>query len=115
MKKILLSNISQENSDNTFIINYNRLIKRGWPHFDNSMILCLRLMNILRIPEVCIAGFDGFKNDYSLSYSDTGLPSLNTSGDWVGLNEEIRDMFMDFRESTEESMNIRFITDSYFA
>ena len=114
MKKVLLSNVRQEGSEDTLIINFNRVIKRGWPHFDNSMILLLRLMNLLRIPEVYIAGFDGFKDEYSMSYSDVKLPSLNTTGDWVGLNREIKEMFDDFRSQTAETMQIFFVTESYF-
>ena len=50
MMRVLLSNVAQEAEDRELIINFNRVIKRGWPHFDNSMMLCLRLMNLLRIP-----------------------------------------------------------------
>ena len=114
MTRVLLSNVAQEAEDRELIINFNRVIKRGWPHFDNSMMLCLRLMNLLRIPEVSIAGFDGFKDEYQESYSDAKLPSLNTTGDWVGLNKEIREMFQDFKSSTAHSMKIEFVTDSYF-
>lgn len=114
LPRILLSNVPQEGSDLELVINFNRVIKRGWPHFDNSMMLCLRLMNLLRIPEVAIAGFDGFKDEYRESYSDAKLPSLNTTGDWVGLNREIREMFQDFRSQTAHSMKIEFVTKSYF-
>ena len=70
--------------------------------------------DLLRIPEVAIAGFDGFKDEYRESYSDAKLPSLNTTGDWVGLNREIREMFQDFRSQTAHSMKIEFVTKSYF-
>ena len=59
--KILLSNVRVSGDEKEKIVNYNLVIKRGWKHFDNAVILCLRLMNKLNVSDVVIAGFDGFK------------------------------------------------------
>lgn len=37
--KILLSNIKTEPDENEYIINFNRVIKRGWEHFDNAIVI----------------------------------------------------------------------------
>lgn len=113
-KRIVLSNIKTEADDNEIVVNFNRAIKRGWPHFDNAVICCLRLMNQLNIKNIAIAGFDGFKTKYNESYADESLPTLNPDNKWDELNNEIKEMLSDFVESTKGKMNIKFVTESYF-
>lgn len=113
-KKIISSNIKVVAQENEWIVNFNQLIKRGWEHFDNSGLMCLRLMNRLRVQKVLIAGFDGFGNSYEESYADLSLPHINPGKKWEELNEEIRDMLEDFRIMTEGRMEIRFLTASAY-
>lgn len=114
--KILLSNIKTKEEEGAceYIINFNMVIKRGWEHFDNAMILCLRLMNKLRQKKIAIAGFDGFKTEYNESYADISLPTLNPDNKWDDLNEEIKDMFQDFFMATRDTLSIVFVTESLF-
>ena len=113
-EKILLSNIKSKADSGEHIVNFNRAIKRGWEHFDNAVICCLRLMNKLNIKNIALAGFDGFKENYSESYADVALPSLNPKKNWNDLNEEIKSMFTDFALSVKDKMKITFLTDSLF-
>lgn len=113
-KKILLSNIKTEPGADETVINFNYAIKRGWPHFDNAVICCLRFLGKLRTEKVLLAGFDGFKHQYNESYADESLPTLNPDGKWDELNEEIKEIFLDFRMSVKESMDIEFVTPSIF-
>lgn len=112
--KILTSNIKTTGKEKEFIVNFSLLIKRGWEHFDNSTILCLRLLNRLHVKSVALAGFDGFSNEYAESYSDISLPNLNPKNEWQELNQETTEMFCDFRDMTTESMKINFVTESKF-
>lgn len=114
MKKILLSNIVADQNENDFVINFNRVVKQGWDYFDNAVINCLRLLNILQVKNVAIAGFDEFKDHYNETYADPSLPAVNPEGDWEKLNAEILDMFIDFKKTAGDSMNIEFITASAF-
>jgi len=111
-KKILLSNIKKEAEDNELIVNYNKAIKRGWVHFDNAVICALRLLDRLHIKDVYIAGFDGFSNVYNESYADESLPTLNPGNKWDELNDEIKNMFDDVKNTT--GLNISFLTQSIF-
>lgn len=112
-KKILLSSVKPKGYEDEIVVNFSRAIKRGWPHFDNAVICCLRLLNSIGIDNVSIAGFDGFKTEYNESYADESLPTLNPEGKWDELNNEIRDMFKDV--SMESSFKqITFLTDSIF-
>lgn len=113
-KKILLSNIKNEAADGECIIGFNSVIKRGWEHFDNAAICAFRLIDRIGISSVAIAGFDGFKNVYNESYADAYLPSLNPSNQWDALNEEITEIFTDFKKNAVNCKNIYFITESLF-
>lgn len=112
IKRILLSNVKNSGSENEYIVNFYRAVKRGWPHFDNAVICALRLMDRLHAQNVYIAGFDGFKDAYNESYADEYLPTLNPSGKWDELNAEIKDMYRDVKESTK--LKIEFLTESMF-
>lgn len=113
-EKILLSNIKNETKEKEIVINYNGVVKRGWPHFDNAVISCLRLMNKLHIANVSVAGFDGFSKNYNESFADKSLPSLYQIDDWDELNEEIAEMFQDVKSTSNHIKNIQFLTSSIF-
>ena len=113
-ERFLLSGIKTKADEQEQIFNFERVIKRGWPHFDNAVIVCLRLAALLGVRDVLIAGFDGFKTKYNESYADENLPTLNPDNRWDELNEEILSMVQDFRASAGKDMNLRFLTDSYF-
>lgn len=111
-RKILLSNIKNAPEEKEYIVNFNRAIKRGWPHFDNAVICALRLMDRLHVKDVYLAGFDGFKNVYNESYADESLPTLNPGNKWEELNVEIKEMFNDVKETSK--LNISFVTESIY-
>ncbi|MBQ9604386.1 MAG: hypothetical protein IJR45_03130, partial [Firmicutes bacterium] len=100
--------------ENEFVMNFNRAIKRGWPHFDNAVICCLRLMNQLNIKNIAIAGFDGFKTGYNESYADPFLPTLNPGKKWEELNNEILSMFTEFKRGAKHCRSVEFVTESFF-
>ena len=113
-KKILLSSIKTEGAEGELILNFNRAIKRGWPHFDNAVISALRLLNSIGAKKVAIAGFDGFRHAYNESYADPSLPTLNPDNRWDELNVEISAIFEDVLSSTRGSMESSFVTESLF-
>ena len=112
VQKILLSNIKTSPEEKEMIVNFNRVIKRGWKHFDNAVINALRLLDKLHVQKVSLAGFDGFKHKYNESYADAALLTLNPDNKWDELNEEINDMFQNFKASS--NMKIAFLTESIF-
>lgn len=113
-KKILLSNIKTKPEEEEYIVNFNRAVKRGWEHFDNAVICCLRLLDKLQVENIVIAGFDGFKTKYNESYADPALPTLNPDNRWDELNEEIKNMFLDIKRTAKRIRSIQFLTESYF-
>lgn len=91
-------------------LNYNTLIRRGWVHFDNSVIMCLRFLDILGISKVMMAGFDGFNSREDINYVSTVLELSSSNSD--SLNSEISQMLEEF--SRHKRMKIEFITPSRF-
>lgn len=112
-RRIILSNI-KDKSENESVLNYSRVIKKGFKYFDNAMIVALRLCDMLEIENVSIAGFDGFKHQYNESYADVLLPTLNSEGKWDELNDEIKAMYKDFYEKKRHIKSITFVTESIF-
>ena len=114
IKRIIVSRIKTHADDSEILVNFNFLVKRGWEHFDNAGIMCLRLLNKLHVENVALAGFDGFGSVHGDNYANPEQPHINPGKDWDDLNAEIKDMLVDFRTSTAGSMNIEFITPSKY-
>lgn len=113
-RKILLSNIKTTPDENEYIMGFNHAVKSGFKHFDNAVICCLRLMDYLGMKKVSICGFDGFKAEYNESYADPFLPAVTPGMLWDELNEEIQEMFRDYKRSAVSCREIEFITESIF-
>ncbi|MBQ7474636.1 MAG: hypothetical protein IJS78_01810 [Clostridia bacterium] len=115
LRRIVLSNVKTAADGDELIVAFDHAAKRGWPHFDNAVICALRLLDRIGVRDVAISGFDGFKHVYNESYADPLLPSLNPENGWDALNEEIREMFGEFRKNAVSVKRINMITESYFA
>ena len=113
VQKILLSSVKRDGDYGEYVIEFERAIKRGWEHFDNAVICCLRLLKQLEVKDIYIAGFDGFKGSHNESYADTSLPTVNPGRKWEELNEEIKEMFEDIKKSSNKQ-NFYFLTDSLY-
>lgn len=118
-RKILTSNITDRNraDEDSLIVSFQRLVKCGWEHLDNSAIMLLRLLDSFELKQLAIAGLDGY--GYSmpgkLNYANQDLELSNVNENPMELNEEIREMLIDFIRSRKQKYNISFITDSRFS
>lgn len=72
---IATSNITLfQNEKSVVPINYNNLVvTENGEVKDNSLLLLLRLLIIIKVPTVYLAGFDGFSSDIESNYSDERL------------------------------------------
>lgn len=114
-KRIVTSNIKTATDTDEMIVNFNLLVKRGWEHFDNAGVMCLRLLNKVHASDIALAGFDGFEDEYDKSYYDTSLPRINPGKKWDELNAEIKDMLEDYKKTTSGVIRLEFVTTSKFA
>ena len=113
--KIITSNIKTEGEKDELIVDYNTLIKRGWKYFDNSMIMCLRLLDKLNVSDIALAGFDGYQGNITENYMDITLQTLNTDKEQDLLNKEIKEMYQEYKTTVDNKINLHFITDSIYA
>lgn len=112
-KKIITSNISQETKGREQSVSFTKLIKCGWEHMDNSMILLLRLLDVLKPKSIGIAGFDGYEINKP-NYARSTMEVFDVKNNEMELNEEIADMFGDYLNSRENRIPIQFVTRSRF-
>ena len=112
-KKILTSNIKTDVGKEENVISLTKLIKCGWEHMENSTILLLRLLDILLPKSIGIAGFDGYEV-CKQNYANSTMEMFDVKNNEMELNEEISDMFRDYLCSRENSIPIKFVTQSRF-
>ena len=114
-KKIVTSNVMSEMDDNqTSIISFARLVKCGWEHLDNSTIMLFRLLDLLEVSSVAIAGLDGYGFRSEENYANTTLELANVKENPTALNEEIEAMLKDYLRCRMHNIPITFITPSRF-
>lgn len=115
ISKIVTSNISMDFAENDFRVSFLRLIKCGFEHLDNSSLMLLRLLDLLGVKDVYIAGFDGY--DYTgrghINYASESLELFSVNENPTALNQEIMEMLDDFKRNRKTS-DIRFVTPSRF-
>ncbi|MCQ2096652.1 MAG: aldolase catalytic domain-containing protein [Fibrobacter sp.] len=117
-KKILTSNIiNTQSTNNRIIVSFTRLVKCGWEHLDNSTILLLRLLDLLDISGIYIAGLDGYSycQNGDLNYAAQHLELSNVKENPMELNHEIHEMLSDYKKTRKSNCEIKFITPSRFA
>lgn len=115
-KKIITSNLKTEKTDdNMIVVSFNKLIKCGWSHVDNSSLMLLRLLDICEVKSIGIAGMDGYSYSEKQNYASADLELANVRENPAELNDEIELMLKDYCETRKSSCNIIFITNSRFS
>lgn len=75
-KTIVTSNLSLNNAD--YVINYNE-VSGAFNQGCNSFIMCLKLMKLVKVKSVNVAGADGYKED-TKNYYDSSMKSTLIQG-----------------------------------
>ena len=113
-KKIFTSNVGVEKDDNTIIVSFIKLVKCGWEHLDNSTIMLLRLLDIIGVSTIAIAGFDGYSYT-SKNYATKDLELSSLHEDPSEMNRELEEMLIDYNATRVNKITrIIFVTDSRF-
>lgn len=107
---ILTSNIIAEDFENKTVISFNRIMRSGWRHSDNSVIMLLRLLDLLNVKSIDICGFDGYS--YSNNYISEGMAYANANENYTELNMEIQQMLDEYLKIRESACEIQLITPS---
>jgi 4-hydroxy 2-oxovalerate aldolase len=112
--KILTSNIKAEVDENEIILNYNDLQKYGWKYYDNSMLMLLRLLKRVDPSCIAIAGFDGYKGEYTKEYAPTAIKGNLSQVETAQLQADIESMLEDYVSSFDHKFDVKFLTPSPF-
>lgn len=75
-KTIVTSNLSLDNAD--YVINYNK-VSGAFNQGCNSFIMCLKLMKLVKVKSINVAGADGYKED-TKNYYDSSMKSTLVQG-----------------------------------
>lgn len=114
-KKIVTSNVTTAEEKDQLIIDFTRLVKCGWDQLDNSGILLLRLLDLLHVKSIAIAGFDGYShNAGNKNYVQKDMEKLRNTLNAEEANKDIRSMLQDYINTRSSHCPIRFITPSLF-
>ena len=82
---------------------------------DNSGILLLRLLDMLDVGSIAIAGFDGFEQDtQEHNYAIGTLEKMRNIEDAVKANDDIGSMLRDYMNVRKSKCPIVFLTQSRF-
>lgn len=109
---IVTSNIEQEQNVNRQIVSFVRLLKCGWTHVDNSVLMLLRLLDLMNVRTIDLAGFDGYS--YGNNYASKEMAYANIDEDPAELNLEIQEMLDDFLKTRRSDCAITILTPSRF-
>ena len=114
-QKIVTSNVTTEANENQWIVDFNRLVKCGWDQLDNSGILLLRLLDLLDVASISIAGFDGYSHSKETNnYIQKDMEKQRNTLNAEEANSDIRSMLQDYMNTRISSCPISFITPSHF-
>ncbi len=111
-KCILSSNITVD-FEQTYRINYKRLIMEESFLCDNSTLMLLNLLNDLNAKEIVLAGFDGFKNNKENYINDT-FPNDKMITKCEDINREVSRLFQQYLKRVSENIKVHFLTESIY-
>lgn len=111
---VISSNIRSDSAGD-IVVNYHRLINRGYKYFENSTIMLFNLLKRLNPSKIAIAGFDGFDERNESNYADRSYQNERHVNEFETLNKEIEAMFSEIVETMSPNCRFTFLTPSLFS
>lgn len=114
--KIITTNVSAPIDKNTIQLSFIKYVKCGWEHMDNSTIMLLRVLDVLGVNMVAIAGMDGYSTIGNANYATDKIELASVAKKPIELNNEICQILDDFNLTRHNKQTkYRFITPSRFS
>lgn len=110
-KCILVSNI-HEHIDEVNIVDYSSLLSEESALGDNSTIMLLNLLKKLEVKKIRIAGFDGLSSD-GVNYVNSDFIDNNKLSK-KEINEEIKKLYINFKEKTRNKIDVKIMTPTLY-
>lgn len=112
--KIVTSNVVKEAGENELIVDFTRLVKCGWEQLDNSGILLLRLLDLLDVASIAMAGFDGYSHNSGDNYAQKIMEKTRNMVGADEANRGVASMLEDYKNTRISQCPIHFLTPSRF-
>ena len=111
-KRIVTSNLHELEHETNNMISFTKIVKCGWKNMDNATILLLRLLDMMELKSLSIAGLDGYDN--ANNYLNEELEVKDVRSACIERNVEIQEMLIDYMKLRVHDYSIQFITDTRF-
>lgn len=113
VKLLVTSNVRADDIQPA-VFNYTDYVKHGWKYFDNSTIICMRILHRAGAKRITLAGFDGYHENGENDYSDPVLQTQQIDrGERAVLNREVKEMLRDFTNTHDVAVS--FLTSSRYS
>ena len=103
------SNVTKVEGDFPYVLNYGSLIDPDTEIIDNSLVMLLKALLRMKVPEVSLAGFDGYSKRTSNYFDESREYSFARSkADY--LNQYVKD----FLARIKDKLTVEFITKTRY-
>ena len=105
---IATSNVTKTRGKFNYVLNYESLIDLNTEIIDNSLVMILKAMSMMKVKSISLAGFDGYSSSED-NYFDVTKEYSYVKAKAAYLNKYVEDYI-----SHNKILNIKFITDSRY-
>lgn len=109
-KIIVTSNIMTKSAEDIIVVDYSSYINEEQCIADNAGLMCINLLKRIGIPEILLAGFDGFSTDVNQNFFEQSLTIDVEAERLLNMNIATTKKIAQL----EKQMKISFVTESAY-
>lgn len=109
-KTIVITTSNINASDSTFTLNYTNLINFEPLVSDNATLMLIKLLTLINVRKVAIAGFDGYGINENQHYVDSWLETNLDTEVLENINKQIKKVL----EQYERKIELLYITETVY-
>lgn len=106
---IATSNVTKTSGTFPYVLNYSSLIDLKTEIMDNSLVMLLKVMCMIGVKDIALAGFDGYSKSED-NYYDVRREYSFSKEKSAYFNEYVHS----YLQYVNERLHVNFITDSYY-
>ncbi|HNW25854.1 MAG TPA: aldolase catalytic domain-containing protein [Candidatus Gastranaerophilaceae bacterium] len=108
---IITSNIAQKTKENTYILNYEKLILDDYRVSDNAGLMLINFLIDVGVKNITLGGFDGFNINREKNYFDKKLISNIESEELIKKTASVKE----FLDKFSKTVRLEYLTTSLYA
>jgi 4-hydroxy 2-oxovalerate aldolase len=109
-KIIATSNLTKTNKEFEYTLNYSSLIDEKAEIIDNPLFMFLKALIRWKIPQVNLAGFDGYRKNQEDNYINPGMEYHFNEQESIAINAHTKQVL----QSMKAFLDINFVTTSLY-